>query len=177
LARTSATNARKGHYSVEDVETALTLLAFHCGNARKTSQALEAAGQPVRESTLKFWRSDRFAERYRQIENEELPRRYARIAERCESMADQAADMEEELLEQMPRQAPELSPRDTAGALRNVSVSKAVNLDKAALACGRPTEITATADVTELLRTASCLKGPMRSAKRRHRGTGAGRSA
>ena len=52
----------------------------------------------------------------------------------------------------MRRQAPQLSPRDTAGAIRNVIVAKAVNIDKASLIRGRPTEIRATADITDLLR-------------------------
>jgi hypothetical protein len=51
----------------------------------------------------------------------------------------------------MCEQAPDLSPRDTAGALRNVSVSKAVNIDKASAIRGRPSEITANIDVTDLL--------------------------
>jgi hypothetical protein len=35
----------------------------------------------------------------------------------------------------------QLAPRDQAGAIRNVSTTKAINVDKAALLRGQPTEI------------------------------------
>lgn len=100
-----------------------------------------------------YWRSHSHAERYRQIEIEELPRRYARIAERRESIGDQAADLEEQLIAQLRIQASELPARVVPNALRNASTTKAINIDKASLVRGRRTEITATADVTELLKT------------------------
>jgi hypothetical protein len=56
-------------------------------------------------------------------------------------------------------QAGDLAPRDTAGAIRNVSVAKAVNIDKASVIRGRPTEIAAEADVTELLRALNSFGG------------------
>jgi len=147
--------ARNSPYTTEDVETALSVVAYHSGNARKASRALEAAGQRVPESTLKLWRGQTFAERYRQIETEELPRRYQRIASRCEEIADQAADVEEQLIEQLRDKASELPVREVANALRNASTTKAINVDKSLLVRGRPTEIHAHADVTEVLKNLS----------------------
>jgi hypothetical protein len=152
LARTDATNARKSRYSQEEIDVALSVLAFHCGNARKASEALEAQGRRVPESTLKLWRSDLYADRYRQIEEEELPRRYGRTAERFESIVESATGLEEALLEKQARELDDLPTRDVPGALRNVATAKAINVDKSLLLRGRPTEITATADVTELLK-------------------------
>jgi hypothetical protein len=42
-----------------------------------------------------------------------------------------------------------------AGALRNVAVTKAVNIDKASVIRGRPTELRAHIDVTDILRRLS----------------------
>ena len=95
--------------------------------------------------------SDLHAERYRQIHREVMPAVYDRIAERSEALVDELADLEGQFARQMRRQGPELAPRDTAGALRNISVSKAVNIDKASLIRGRPNEIRATADITDPL--------------------------
>jgi hypothetical protein len=109
-------------YTAEEVGVALSILALHCGNARKASKALKAAGRPIPETTLKHWRTKSYVERYRQIEAEELPKRYARIAERSEAITDQAADLEEQLIEQLREQAAELPAREVSNALRNASV-------------------------------------------------------
>jgi hypothetical protein len=94
LATTGPTNARKSRYSPEEIDVALGVLAFHCGNARKASETLEAEGRRVPESTLKLWRADLYAERYRQIEAEEVPKRYARAAELSEGIAERLAGTE-----------------------------------------------------------------------------------
>jgi hypothetical protein len=104
---------------------------------------------------LQGWVTEVRAERYKQIHSELLPAIYDRIAERSEALAEDAADLEEQLLRQVKRTAKGLRPDQAAGALRNVSVAKAVNLDKAFVIRGRPTQITAHADVTDLLKTLS----------------------
>ena len=53
----------------------------------------------------------------------------------------------------MDAQADELSARDTAGALRNVSVAKAVNIGKASAIRGRPTEVVSHRSLESLRRT------------------------
>ena len=45
------------------------------------------------------------------------------------------------MLSQFEKDYSKLEPRDQAGAIRNVSVVKALNVDKAALLRGQPTEI------------------------------------
>jgi hypothetical protein len=108
---------------------------------------------PIPRSTLKSWATEIHAERYKQIDNELLPAIYDRIAERSEALAEDAADLEEQLLRQVKRTVNGMRPDQAAGALRNVSVAKAVNLDKASVIRGRPTQITAHADVTDLLKS------------------------
>jgi hypothetical protein len=72
-----------------------------------------------------------------------MPAIYDRIAESSERMVEDVCEFEAQLVERMGEQAAELSPRDTAGALRNVSTAKAINIDKASVIRGRPAQITA----------------------------------
>jgi hypothetical protein len=146
---------RVSRYSDAQIELGLRTLAIASGNSRKATALLTNQGVSIPRTTLQMWANQLYVERYRQIQYDVMPAIYDRIAERSEQIADDLADLEGQLAEQLRRQAPQLAPRDTAGALRNVSVAKAVNLDKAALARGRPTEITATADVTEILKNLS----------------------
>jgi hypothetical protein len=146
---------RVSRYSDAQIELGLRALAIASGNARKATALLAKQGVSIPRTTLQMWANQLYVERYRQIKREVMPAIYDRIAERSEQIADDLADLEGQLAEQMRRQAPELSPRDTAGALRNVSVAKAVNIDKATVIRGRPTEITAHVDVTEVLKNLS----------------------
>jgi hypothetical protein len=139
-------------YSDAEIETGLRALALVSGNQREASSLLRKQGITIPRSTLYAWATSQHATRYRQIQQEVMPAIYDRIAQRSERLADDLADVEERLAEQMRRQAPELAARDTAGALRNVSVAKGIAIDKATVARGRPTQITATADVTDLLK-------------------------
>jgi hypothetical protein len=88
-----------------------------------------------------------------------MPGIYDRIAEDSERIVQDLAELEAQLVDQLREQAGDLAPRDTAGAIRNVSVAKAVNIDKASVIRGRPTEIAAEADVTELLRALNSFGG------------------
>ena len=144
---------RRSRYSEAEIELGLRSLAIVSGNARKASALLRRQDVEIPRTTLQLWASDLYAERYAQIKRELMPAIYDRIAERSENVVEDLADLEDQLVDQLRRQAPELAPRDTAGALRNVAVSKAVNIDKASVIRGRPTEITAHADVTDILKS------------------------
>ena len=142
LRRAAPGNVRASRYSPEEIEYALTAVAAAGGSTKRAAKALEAEGRKVPESTLRLWRSDLYADRYREIEADELPKRYARLAERCEANAERLGVIEELLTDRLEAEASGLTPRDAAGALRNVSVAKAVNIDKASVIRGRPSEIT-----------------------------------
>jgi hypothetical protein len=109
-------------------------------------------GWPINRETLRSWVGTH-ENRYLEIQQQELPRIYARIAEQSEQLVDELSRAEWELLEKLRTETPNLKPGDVAGALRNVTVSKAVNFDKASLARGRPTEIHETRQLTEILRS------------------------
>ena len=63
------------------------------------------------------------------------------IAAECEDTAEQAAELERRMLAKLGKDFEQIAPRDQAGAIRNVSTVKAINVDKAALLRGQPTEI------------------------------------
>jgi hypothetical protein len=173
LARTGRTNAREAdrfpayaaamgkeldparhasRYTDSEIELGLRAMAIASGNARKASTLLRRQGIKIPRTTLQVWATDLHVDRYRRIQREEMPAIYDRIAERSERIVDDLGELEAQLVEQMREQAPDLSPRDTASTLRNVTVAKAVNIDKASVIRGRPTEITGNLDVNELLR-------------------------
>ncbi len=158
LARTAPTNALKSRnggrrYSDEEIELALTTLVLNCGNVARTVKALAESGFGLPESTLRYWRSDLYADRYRDLDEAEVPRRYGRAAESFEAVVARATAAENRLLDKLEREEDQLPTRDVAGALRNVATTKGINQDKALLLRGRPTEIKATADVTDVLKS------------------------
>ena len=72
LTRAAPQNAQKSRnggrrYSDEEIEVALSVVAFHCGNTRKAAETLEDQGLHVPESTLRHWRSKLYVERYMEI--------------------------------------------------------------------------------------------------------------
>lgn len=70
-----------------------------------------------------------------------MPRIHAKIAEQCEDTAELAGELERQMIVKLAKDFKQLAPRDQAGAIRNVSTTKAINVDKAALLRGQPTEI------------------------------------
>ena len=70
-----------------------------------------------------------------------MPRIHAKIAAECEDTAELAGQLERQMIVKLAKDYKQLAPRDQAGAIRNVSTTKAINVDKAALLRGQPTEI------------------------------------
>jgi hypothetical protein len=62
-------------------------------------------------------------------------------------------ELEAEIVEKLWDSLNDLKPAELANALRNVGVSKAINLDKAQLMRGKPTEIVERRDADQLIRT------------------------
>lgn len=139
-------------YTEAEIEQGLHMLALRSGNSRAAAKELAKGGVKVSYSTLYRWQQDQ-PERYQRIEEEVIPELYAGLARSNEAVAQQATDLEVKLLGKIDQatDAGELTAKDQAGALRNVSVTKGVAMDKATIARGRPTEIKATADVTQLI--------------------------
>lgn len=80
-----------------------------------------------------------------------LPEVYAEIAEQSEDLAQTLAELEREVADRVRETLPDMRPGEAASALRNVTVSKAVNIDKASVIRGRPTEIHQDLSIAQLI--------------------------
>jgi hypothetical protein len=126
-------------------------VALCVGNTRAASRNLRAAGTPVPFQTLHQWATKTQTERHQQLRAELVPRIHAKIAAECEDTAELAGQLERQMIVKLAKDYKELAPRDQAGAIRNVSTTKAINVDKAAPFRGQPTEIVEhRQDVSEL---------------------------
>jgi hypothetical protein len=125
------------------------------GNTRRANRELAERDVDIPESTLRTWKERTQKQAYQQLVEEELPQVYAAIAERCEDLALAQADVEAKLLAKLEGDLDKLDARDLASSLRNVNVAKAVNIDKASLVRGKPTEIREDRSLTEVARALS----------------------
>jgi len=132
-------------YAPADVERGLLALADAGGSARLAS---ETTGIP--RSTLHQWK-DQYAERYERIRADRLPEIYAEVGDEMVKLLRAQNEAEQELTVRMRQVTPELDARDVSTGLRNVAVSKGINVDKARLMHDRPTVITETRSAEELL--------------------------
>ena len=148
-----------GHWDAAAVEKGLTVLALCSGNTRKAARELEKAGSRIPRTTLRMWATETHAADYSRIEAQVLPTVYGNIAAECEDIARSMVTAERELLERVSDTAGELKPAEAAGALRNLSTAKAINLDKAGVIRGRPTEIREDRTMVEVLRSLERFPG------------------
>jgi hypothetical protein len=149
-------NARSaGGYTPEAIERGLAAVAFFAGNTRQAAAALKNQGLLIPRSTLRHWQTQRYVERYAEIYEELLPQLRHRAARQSEELVEEATEVERKLLKRVSDSAAKFRPDQAAGALRNVSVTKGINAEKSLLWRGQPTQITAHADVTDLLKTLS----------------------
>jgi transposase-like protein len=133
-------------YTDEQKEQALARLAVQ-PNCAAVGREL---GIP--KATLLLWKKT-YATRYEEIRSEILPRIQAKMAVDAEDAALRQAELEAILEEQLLRGVADLSPKDAAGALRNVSTAKAINVDKSQLLRGNPTAIVETRDASDIARS------------------------
>lgn len=137
--------ARNSPYSPDDIERALTALATHGDNSLKAS---EACGVPS--STLRHWRTT-YAERYREIRLERAPLIEQTIVQEARAFALNAGEVERQALQAVLTSIENGTCKDPASALRNVSTSKALQIDKVLQLEGRPTRITVNVTADEAL--------------------------
>jgi hypothetical protein len=117
---------------------ALTTLALYDGSAARAARKLEQIGQPVPRATLEDWRDHRRAEQYAKIRDETAPAIQRQIAAQWEDSARRAVQLQERALARVEEELPNIPPRDLPGALRNISTTAAISIDKVMLARERP---------------------------------------
>jgi len=143
----------RSKYTALEVEQGLHAVALSSGNIPRALKLLAEQDAEIPESTLREWVGKTHAERYSRVCDEVLPRVYGAMAQQSEDAAMRLAEVETQLAERMSEESDNLKAGEVAGALRNVTVAKAVNVDKASLIRGRPTAITERRDASELLRS------------------------
>lgn len=132
-------------YSEEEIERGLRMLA-----ALNSSTTAEArTGIPS--STLRYWRRHKHAARYDRIRQEMMPRIQKEMAEQAEAAALEQGEVAMEILNQLRTRIADMKPADAASALRNVETAKGINVDKALILRGQPTQITEHRAAPELL--------------------------
>jgi hypothetical protein len=141
-------------YTEPQILAGLTQLAICGGNARLANEHLTSLGYDIPAETLAKWRTHTHPDRYQQIQQDLAPRIAEKIAAQAEEFIIAATEVEAEALAHLRSRLTELTPSEAAGALRNITTSKALNLDKVASPLrGRPSHITEVRGTEEILRS------------------------
>lgn len=124
-------------YTPAQIEQGLTAIAIHGGAGAQTQRFLKTQGLQVSSRTLKRWQTTH-KPRLAEITRNNLPAIEQQvIAGAIETIRiiDQA---EQEAVALTRQQIKDGSVRDAAAALRNLSTSKGINVDKLLALSGRP---------------------------------------
>jgi hypothetical protein len=110
-------------YAMEDRERGMAALIV----AGSSAQASELVNIPA--STLREWKADH-PERYAQLRTELHGKVAEQIASEAEHMAQRLARIEHQMADKLEAGIDKLDAKDLPGALRNVTTSKALQIDK-----------------------------------------------
>jgi hypothetical protein len=128
---------------------------FTGGNWKKAKDLLQSYGDKApADTTLAKWATEVYSDRYHELREELAPQVAKKIAAEAEALAFKLAEAEVLLAEQLVTAAEngELPAKELSGALRNLSTSKALQVDKLSSPLrGRPTVVHGHADPSELL--------------------------
>jgi hypothetical protein len=133
----SLTRGERSTYTGEETERALRHVAVCSGNVMRAQRELAEQGLDIPYGTLRDWVRNIHVGRYLEIEQEELPRLWAQIAAQSEELALREGEFEAEVLERLRAELPNLPARDVSTTMRNLSVSRGINVDKAAMIRGK----------------------------------------
>jgi hypothetical protein len=148
-------------HSMDTIELALNVLAIEGGRTQRAHEILAGQGIDVPKQTLSSWKLDSHADRYHQISTDVSLHRAERIANQAEEVALLAGQLERDLLKDLQAHRADLKPAEIAGAIRNVTTTKALNMDKVINPIrGRPSTITETRDANTLLESLAARLPP-----------------
>lgn len=117
----------------ETVQRALLALAECNGNTYKAMRELAQDGIKISDVTLLDWRKRKFKDEYERVRAEVLPRVRRKAAEQHMDLSARLMEVEGELLEKLKEKQDELPAKEVSTALRNVSTSAAIHVDKATI--------------------------------------------
>jgi hypothetical protein len=123
------------------VERGLLALAECNGNGRKAERLLSEDEITISDTTLYEWKNGLHAEQYERVRAEVVPKVRLRASEDHMALSARLMDTEGKLLTRLESTIDELPPKEVSTALRNVSTSAAIHVDKAQVLSDQPTEI------------------------------------
>ena len=127
-------------YSEAEVKLGLEILAA-TGNAREASRRLAATGRlDVIPATLLSWKK-RYPEQFEAIQHDIRDQIDKAVVREARDIIREVAQVEMLAVEKTRIGLEDGSIKDPSTALRNLSTSKAINIDKVRLHEGNPTEI------------------------------------
>jgi hypothetical protein len=143
----------KRRYTQEDIDYALTVVALCAGRTQYASDALAQEGKNIPQGTLDNWKHHTDG-RYARIQEAAQDQIAQKIAAGAEAVALRAQEIETELLEELAKKKGELRASEVAGAVRNITTTKSLNVEKIVNPLrGRASTITEHRDANEILRS------------------------
>lgn len=127
-------------YSETDREEGLHAIALHGGSYKKAAKYLEDQGNPISENTLKGFRRNH-PERYYEITKNVAPLIREKLAAKAESAAIELGDLEIKAMKKLEESLKSMEPQHVSQAMKNIITSKAIQIDKANVLRGMPSEI------------------------------------
>jgi hypothetical protein len=125
--------------SAEEVETCLWLLAKNGGSATRAAKEMyDCLGWThISRENIRDWATGRFKARYEQIRTEKATDIEELVASRAMEMAVAVSDVEDTALKRVQATISEANAVEASMILRNLTQSKATNVDKAGQLRGR----------------------------------------
>jgi transposase-like protein len=146
--------SKRSVYSPEERERGLTTLIL-AGSSLKAS-----AITGIPHTTLRDWKHEH-SDQYERLQTELEPRIVKKIAAEAESLVLKIADREAKILESFTdAQIQSLDPKDKAATLRNLSTSKALQIDKLSSPLReRPSHVQQARDLDQVVHAMARLVG------------------
>lgn len=130
----------------------MTALVYAGENAAEASRILKAQGIDVSERTIRTWRDK---PDYIQLRNEIAPRVREIHAAQAEDMAARIHEAERKAVDLTLEQLENKDVKDASAVLKNLALSKGINIDKAQVLRGQPNMIVSATNADDLYREAA----------------------
>jgi hypothetical protein len=144
--------AQSSKYTLKEIDTALTVVASLSGNYTRAAKVLrEEHGMSVRHTTLSLWRRDTYADRYEDIREQLRPQIEKQLVDSLLDIATLATDAEREAIALAQRRLKTGEEDDPARAAANFARVVQSSTDKMLALQGRPSHISETRGVAEIL--------------------------
>lgn len=129
----------KTDYTDEQISEALIAMVASGGNAAEASRRLAENDPPleVPPRTLRSWRSDVHADRYRRLDLDYTSQLEEQIVAHARENARRAAEVERQLIERTSARVEQLDGKEAAIAAKNMSDVKSKNVEKFMALTGR----------------------------------------